>query len=278
MWIGALFSSALKAMIGLCEERQSSLPGFGVHVTQAGEEDKQVAPSFGGSLSGSLQKRWLENNSGNISGGFLDVDEGALVTEDELLCASPCERVYAVAEQLTEFLSRFSLEDQALILEPFLKEIDLQSLESEAAVDPHIDEAREFIRTFLDANPQIDGRLALSSLSKEPPAYSDEVAASGDVSMDFLRMRRKVGSSPERLHRRSKISIPGSEALVIDDVLASFQRCDPSGRGVISRADLVHLFTELNPSLSAKDVEGMLEQQWPQDAVSFSEFLVWLCQ
>lgn len=80
--------------------------------------------------------------------------------EDELSFAAPLDKVQEVTEQITEFLINFSHMEQKEILAPFLC---VEAPLFDEDVEPHIDEARRFIRNFLQIYPKEEQNVILET-------------------------------------------------------------------------------------------------------------------
>jgi len=252
-----------QAMSTLAAEPQ--LPGFGAfgNGDAAPEPELPEKTPFFGEASA---KGFRIHSSQSI-----DVSD-ELACEDELNMASPSGRYSAVAEQLTEFLSNFSADEQERILEPFMGSTPV------VAAEPYIDEARQFVSTFLAAYPEADQRLALAHIGmvKSPDSADTD-------SRKFMRYRR-MNSSPAVRRTNTTSFLLGSDSdaehglAERQSIVAAFQRHDQGGSGTISRSQFVVLLKELDPEYATKDVEGMLSSEWDHDSIGYADFATWLCR
>ena len=67
-------------------------------------------------------------------------------------------------------------------------------------------------------------------------------------------------------------------ALEMQSILAVFQQHDTQAGGAMARSDIVTLLDSLNPRIATQDLEGLLASQWAPDAVSYTDFVAWLCR
>lgn len=192
----------------------------------------------------------------------IEIDDKQAACDDELIMASPCDRVAAVAEQLTDFLSSFPLAEQKLILQPFLDTVP------PLAADPHIDEARQFVRNYLDAYSDADQEFALAQVSA---SIMNSRGSDDATSREFMSLRREA---------RRMVAPSATEQRLQEKqiIMAVFQRRDRQGCGTIARHQLVSLLKDLNPSMASDDLESMLTSQWVKDPISYADFVAWICR
>mmetsp|Transcript_131535 Transcript_131535/g.228656 ORF Transcript_131535/g.228656 Transcript_131535/m.228656 type:complete len:296 (-) Transcript_131535:68-955(-) len=248
-----------------------------------------------------------------------------IAEEDELRYSAAMDRVQAVAEQVEEFLARFSLQERRAIQEPFLlrpgtlkaqppslpptaptspvgfkgdqRGFDLYVPDGAigAAVEPHIDEARRFICTYLSMYPENEQCLALAriGISTRPGLNRSSSSA------EFLNMRRKVRLSP--MHRIAKVNTATRELLRLKAlktdallkcppsgqqppkpelrrVIETFQCFDAEGTGTISREQLACVLKMLNPVLVDCNLDSFLEKRWCGNSVDYAAFAAWVFQ
>lgn len=245
----------------------------------------------------------------------------AIVEEDELRYSVAMDRVQAVAEQVEEFLARFSLQERHAIQEPFLLRpgtlkaqppslpptaptspvglregqggLDLSTIPD--AAEPHIDEARRFICTYLAMYPENEQALALARIGISTKPSLNRSASSAE----FLNMRRKLRLSPMRKIAKASTAtrellrlkalksdalrkcLPSGEQPLkpeLQRVIESFQSFDSEGTGTITREQLACLLKMLNPLLVERNLDNFLKERWYGNSIDYVAFATWVFQ
>mmetsp|Transcript_118708 Transcript_118708/g.332453 ORF Transcript_118708/g.332453 Transcript_118708/m.332453 type:complete len:192 (-) Transcript_118708:96-671(-) len=177
------------------------------HATASPDERLRDVPSFGGG-----EDEICVESSAVVTGvealamapSFVKESEG----DDELSFAASVDKVQEMSEQLAEFLVKFSDVEQRAILAPFLSGIEVTK--GDPGVEPHIDEARQFICHYLSVYSEPERDLILekwrpafdtASLSTATESLTPSVTPPGSVTptavtpREFLSARRNVSES-----------------------------------------------------------------------------------
>lgn len=134
--------------------------------------------------------------------------------DDELNFCTPADKVQELTEQIAEFLVNFTPAEQRDIIGPFLCDADEILISATCAggslVEPHIDEARQFVKNYLAIYSQCERDLILEkwrpafdtqSLSSATESLTPSVTPPGSVTptaltpREFLSARREVNEA-----------------------------------------------------------------------------------
>lgn len=125
--------------------------------------------------------------------------------DEELFFAASVDKVQEMTEQLAEFLVKFSDIEQRTILAPFLSGAEVTK--DDPTVEPHIDEARQFICHYLSVYSEPERDLILekwrpafdtASLSTATESLTPSVTPPGSTTptavtpREFLSARRSL--------------------------------------------------------------------------------------
>lgn len=274
-------------------------------------EGTAALPSFGSEpCEGELHDAAEQHSSATGQGPSNSAEE------DELCYSAAMDRVLAVAEQVEDFLARFSPAERQAIQEPLIARRSLAKVlrsalptspshssslqegsgsSAEAAVDPHIDEAQRFVCTYLAMFPESEQSFALDAIGMRPDQRQSESAADF---LNMLNMRRKLRLAPIRKIAKANTAARelwrlksvksgqlASQAIgqgpitpEMQRVIETFELHDPEGSGTIQREQLSCVLKMLNPVLVEKNLDSFLARRWCSDCINYVAFAAWVFQ
>mmetsp|Transcript_67633 Transcript_67633/g.195792 ORF Transcript_67633/g.195792 Transcript_67633/m.195792 type:complete len:187 (-) Transcript_67633:142-702(-) len=172
------------------------------------EGSDDIVPNFGGGddLPAPETSPTTGTEAAVPCGGATPIGHGMKVDgDDELSFAASFDKVQEMTEQLAEFLVKFSDIEQRAILAPFLSGQEVTK--GDPTVEAHIDEARQFICTYLAVYSEPERDLILekwrpafdtASLSTATESLTPSVTPPGSVTptavtpREFLSARRQL--------------------------------------------------------------------------------------